>query len=178
MCICQQEYVGLHCKHRKRQTQIDISFHSRMTIPSAILLHFTAIHEKAQPNTTSMMKKVRFDQSILTVYISHLFNIAFAQIFNDYYLIIVQEKTINAANITTKIIPSHRCRSISELFNETFVKQHLLKRIKYYHIPCLQQLQLICFYDEIHFCLCTIDRQSNCFEFNHSMTYDCGGDNI
>jgi hypothetical protein len=85
--------------------------------------------------------------------------------------------TITSTYINTQIIPSHRCRSIDELFNSTFAKQHLLKRIKYYHLPCQQQSELVCFYDEVHFCLCTLDRTANCFEFNHNMTYNCGGYN-
>lgn len=32
-----------------------------------------------------------------------------------------------------------------ELFNETFANQHLLKRIKYYHISCQKQPELVCF---------------------------------
>jgi len=89
------------------------------------------------------------------------------------YLIIRHEQTIIAAHISTTIIPSHRCRSIDELFKETFAYQHLLKRIKYYHVPCQEELDLVCFHDKIHICLCTLGLTANCFEFDHNMTYDC-----
>jgi hypothetical protein len=103
MCICPEGYVGDCCEHRQRQTQIDTSFHHKLTIPPFLLIHFFAV-------------QYRF-----------------------------------CTNISTQIISSHRCQSIGQLLNETFAKQHLLKRIKYYHIPC--------------------------FEFDHSLTYDCGGYN-
>jgi hypothetical protein len=177
MCICPEGYVGDRCEHQQRQTRIDISFHHKLTIPSSLLVHFIAVQLYGKHNRTSIMKKIAFDQYSLTVYTSTLFNIALAQILSQYYLIILHEQTIVSAHIPTKIIPSHRCPSIGELFNETFANQHLLKRIKYYHLPCREQTELVCFYDDVHFCLCTLDRTANCFEFDHNMTYDCGGYN-
>ena len=80
--------------------------------------------------------------------------------------------------MTCKIIPSHRCASINELFNETVLQEDLLRRIKLYHIPCYKQRELVCFYDSIHFCLCDHDRRANCFRFDHNVTHDCGGYNL
>lgn len=31
----------------------------------------------------------------------------------------------------------------------------------------------MCFYDNVHICLCTLDRLANCLEFDHNMTYEC-----
>jgi hypothetical protein len=77
------------------------------------------------------------------------------------------------------INPSDRCPNISELFNKTFVHWHLLRRIKYYHLPCQNQsLNLSCFYDDVHLCLCYPygeKRLANCFNFDHNMTFDCLG---
>jgi hypothetical protein len=145
-----------------------------LTIPSSVLIHFTPT-DKMGYNVFSMMRKIAFDQYSLTVSTSSPFNIALIQMFSEYYLIIVQKKTIISTNISTEIIPSNRCRSIGELFNQTFVNQHLLNRIKYYHNPCKKHMELVCFYDEVHFCLCNLDRQANCFEFAHNMDYSCGG---
>jgi hypothetical protein len=124
------------------------------------------------------MQKIAFDQNSVLIYTSTIFNVAFAEMFGNYYLIILQEQNIISANITTQIIPSHRCVSIHELFNKTFANQHILKLIKYYHVPCQKQLDLVCFYDDRYFCLCDLDRRTNCFEFNHNMTYDCYGYNM
>ena len=61
------------------------------------------------------------------------------------------------------------------------MKSHLLKRIKYYHLPCQRRssYNLSCFYDDIHMCLCDDfreERQANCFEFDHEMKLDCFGE--
>jgi hypothetical protein len=76
---------------------------------------------------------------------------------------------------------SDRCPHIRELFNESFVQWHLLRRIKYYHLPCgNQSLNLSCFYDDVHFCLCydhDEQRLANCFKFDHDMIFDCLGKN-
>ena len=101
-----------------------------------------------------------------------------AKIFNDHYLILLREQILISANISTKVSPSHRCSLIHELFNETLANQHLLKRIKYCHLPCHKQQELIGFYDEIHFCLRDLDRRANRFEFNHNITYNCHGYNL
>ncbi|CAF2623849.1 unnamed protein product [Rotaria sp. Silwood2] len=98
--------------------------------------------------------------------------------FNNYYLIILREQIIVSAIISTQIIPSYRCLSIHELFNQNLSHRHLLRRIKYYQIPCQKRFDLVCFYDDIHLCLCDAFRRSNCFEFDHNMTYDCRGYNL
>jgi hypothetical protein len=80
------------------------------------------------------------------------------------------------------IKPSDRCPNITELFNETFIRWHLLRRIKYYHLPCQNQsLNLSCFYDDLHLCLCYDfgeKRLANCFNFDHNMTFDCSGHSV
>lgn len=73
------------------------------------------------------------------------------------------------------------CPHIHELFNETFLQWHVLRRIKYYHLPCLNSsLNLSCFYDDNYFCLCykfEQKRLANCFEFHHNMTMNSLGKN-
>ncbi|CAF1447004.1 unnamed protein product [Rotaria sordida] len=174
-CVCPQEYFGNRCEYR--QTRIDISFHNELDIPQSLLVHFISVQDYENPIRTSTMKKIAFDQNSVRLYTSHSFNIAFAEMLGRFYLIILQATEIISANITTEIIPSHQCPSIYNLFNQTISNQHLIKRIKYYQLPCQKQPYLICFYDDIHLCLCDLNRRSNCFEFNHNMTYDCYGQN-
>ena len=183
-CICSEGYTGDHCEYRQKQTQIDISFHHDLTIPPSLLLHFIAVitiprdwekfvYENLEPKRMSIAKKLQFDQTSLIFYTTTSFNIVFAQIFDRYYLIVLHQQTIITAHISTEINPAHRCRSLVELFNETFVNQHLIKRIKFYHLPCQQHRELLCFYDDVHLCLCTLDRTANCWKFDHNMTYEC-----
>jgi hypothetical protein len=181
-CMCPEGYVGDYCQEKQKQTRIDISFHHKLTLPWFLLVHFITVrtyiagdrnHLGTEPNRTSVAKKLQFDQNSLTLYTTVSFNIAIAQMSDQYYLIILRKQVITSANISTEVAPSYRCLSLGELFNETFTKDHLLKRIKYYHIPCQQNQELVCFYDDVHICLCTLDRSANCFEFNHKMTYHC-----
>ena len=178
VCICPEGYTGDYCQYRQKQTQIVISFHHIVNVPSLLRIHFVGVSGTAIHNTTTIMKKIKFDQYSSIIYTIIRFNIAFVQMNTDYYLIILQEKTIVLADISVEITPSLRCLSIKEIFNQTFANQHLLKRIKYYHLPCKQRSELVCFYDDNNFCLCTLDRTANCFEFNHSIPYDCGGMNV
>ena len=175
ICVCPEGYIGDRCEHQQQQTQIDISFHHKISIPPSLLIHLIAVpnQEELDPNRTSIAKKLQFDQSLLTVYTTTSFNIVLAQVFDHYYLIVLHEKIIRMTHISTEIIPNHQCRSLAELFNSTVVNQHLLRRIKLYHLPCKQHRELICFYDDVYICLCTLDRSVNCLEFDHSMTYEC-----
>ncbi len=74
---------------------------------------------------------------------------------------------------------SNRCLSLREVFNESFAKMNLLRRIKYYHTPCRNQTDRLCFYDESHLCICDQESsQVNCLEFDHNVKYNCGGRKI
>jgi hypothetical protein len=124
MCVCPDGYAGDRCQYEQRQTRIDISFHSQVNIPPLLSVHLIAVQLEKSPKRTSIMKKIRFDQYSLTFFTSFWFNIAIAQMFDKYYMIIFQEKLVTLTNISTEMISSRRCRSISELFNETFVKTY------------------------------------------------------
>ncbi|CAF4406380.1 unnamed protein product, partial [Adineta steineri] len=76
-----------------------------------------------------------------------------------------------------KLSSNQQCVSTDELMNSTLKSYTYLHRIKYYPLLCRQYNQLMCFYDETYMCICDHNRFSNCFIFNHSMTYDCQGQN-
>ncbi|CAF4230116.1 unnamed protein product, partial [Rotaria sordida] len=117
-------------------------------------------------------------QNSLTIFWSQPFHLVFIEFYNKiYYLAIIQKIHQQSTTIVNKIKLSDRCPRISELFNETFVQLNLIRRIKYYHLPCQQNSsKLPCFYDDTHICLCYNHRKqriANCFEFNHNMKLDC-----
>jgi hypothetical protein len=172
-CNCRQEYSGKYCEQRRNQTKIDISFNNKLSIPSFIFIHFITVPNHANISRITTAKKIAFDQYLVSFYISVRFNLAFAQISNNYYLILIREKDIVSEDISTEISPSYRCLYIDELFNASIINLDLLRRIKYYHLSCKKQHELVCFYDSIHLCLCNLDRQANCFEFNHHVDYNC-----
>ncbi|CAF4285805.1 unnamed protein product, partial [Rotaria sordida] len=66
-----------------------------------------------------------------------------------------------SATYSTTVKSSDRCPNINQLFNKTFVQMHIIRRIKYYHLPCQQHsLNLSCFYDDFYLCFCyNLDKQ-------------------
>ena len=180
MYLLSRIYTEIAVKKTRRnsQTQIDISFDDSLIIPPSLVVHLVQVHLDAPPNQTSMIKKLGFDQSSLTFYTSIVFHLVFAQMSENYYLIVLEEEGIVLSYVSTKIIPSRRCALINELFNKTVVQQELLQRIKLYPILCLKQRELVCFSDSIFLCLCDHDRRPNCFQFNHNVTHDCSGNNL
>lgn len=173
ICICWEGFTGDHYEFEENLNKIKIFFENKLIIPSSLLIHFITIQDQTEPSRISLMEKIPVYQNFLSFNTSIIFNIALAEISNNYYLIILREKPMISSKITTKMSPSYRCLSINELFNK-----NLIKRIKYYHIPCKEQSNLNCFYDSFFICLCDLNRQSNCFKFNHNMNYDCYGENI
>ena len=180
-CICPDGFSGSLCE--KHDTQITISFPSQMSIPSSILVHFIEVFGKNQSHIRSTTpKKIALDEETVLIYRDRPFHIIFIEIEQSktYYLSLLQQKFIPSINISLTLKPSDRCPSINEIFNETILSWHLLRRIKYYHIPCQQQqqLNLSCFYDDIHMCICDQERQqANCLTFNHNQSYDCQDQN-
>jgi hypothetical protein len=92
----------------------------------------------------------------------------------------VQKKSNQSAIIKRTLHPSDRCLHISEVLNSTILKYDFLRQIKYYHVPCREDLSknLSCFYDNIHFCFCqdiNQQRVTNCFEFEHNLKMNCSG---
>ncbi|CAF2869739.1 unnamed protein product [Rotaria sp. Silwood2] len=110
-------------------------------------------------------------------YWSYPFQIAFVQLSTFQYYLIANKKVDDYSSVIVRNIdPSDRCRSINEIFIESMIQIHLIQRIKYYHLPCQNRsLNISCFYDEIHMCLCQDfgdQRLANCFLFNHHIKLD------
>jgi hypothetical protein len=178
MCICQRDFTGDRCE--QRDTKIIVSLHQIISLPQSVLFHFIRMIENAVPENGSTFKAITGYQNSVTVHWSRPFHVAFVDLFNNsYFLIIVQKEYNQSATIIRTINPTDRCKHINELLNETIINYHLLRRIKYYHLPCQHPaFNLSCFYDEIHMCLCNDynhQRISNCFEFNHTIKHDCFG---
>jgi len=132
------------------------------------------------PFNKARIKKFPFDKDTITVARFNPFHLVFVEIEKTFYLIILEIEYKYSPDISARVETSKRCRSISELFNRSFIEMHLLRRMKYYHIPCREQKYLTCFYDTNHMCICNHTlQQANCFVFNHSMeNYNCKGENI
>ncbi|CAF1260817.1 unnamed protein product [Rotaria sordida] len=158
ICICKEGYQGKRCQYKSNQIDIRID-ETILTISSSFILHYIIAFDKyTRHERITTLKKIPFGYNTMTIYIKQLFNILFIQI----------------PDVSLK----NRCYPVLDLFNDTFRQYKYLHRVKYYPFLCRQNLQLMCFYDEYYMCICDSDRFSNCFEFNHSMKYDCNGKNL
>ncbi|CAF4709586.1 unnamed protein product, partial [Rotaria sp. Silwood2] len=143
-CIYQNGFSGP--KYQFRHTNISITFR-KVTIPSIIFVHFIEGFDKNEykvtlPIRTTTFKKIPVYQDSVIIYRNAPFHILFAELNKNYYLILLQEKRIRSGRISTEVIPSHRCLSVNELFDTSFLSLHILRRIKYYHIPCQERSNL------------------------------------
>jgi hypothetical protein len=179
-CVCPEGFSGSRCE--RVDTKMLISFEPKVEIQSIVFVHFIEVFNKTSPHIhTTILKKFSFDKDTITVIRSNPFNIVFVEIGNKtFYLLILQVEYKYLLHISSRVMNSKRCLSITELFNRSFTEMHLLRRMKYYHIPCRERTNLDCFYDKKHMCICNHTlRQANCFTFNHSVeNYDCQGENI
>ncbi|CAF1606602.1 unnamed protein product [Rotaria magnacalcarata] len=177
-CICSKGFSGIRCE--LADTKIIISFHTNIRVSQAMLIHFIRVINNTPPERVTTFKATPVHQNSITIYWSHPFHLIFLELLNkSYYLAVVQKQFQPSIQILKKIDPSDRCEHINDLFNETIIKLHLIRRIKYYHIPCQEHSSnLSCFYDDTHLCLCEnhgLHRLANCFEFDHQMKMDCLG---
>ena len=74
--------------------------------------------------------------------------------------------------INTSINSQNLCPNVSDLFNKTILSEYsYLKRLKLYHLPCQQNTDLRCFFDEYRICLCTEEHTSDCHLLHHEYNH-------
>ncbi|CAF4924606.1 unnamed protein product [Rotaria sp. Silwood1] len=177
-CLCTKNFFGTRCENLKNQ--IDIAFNDKnIGMMSMIWIHFISSIENGGHQRNTLLKKIKFAPNIISVFTIDPFHAIFIELTNQtYYLVVLREKFIESEYIQTKILPNYRCSSINELMNNTFLNYSLFHRVKYYPHLCQQKEQLKCFYDDIYMCICDLNRFSNCFTFNKTISHDCQGENI
>ncbi|CAF4277584.1 unnamed protein product, partial [Rotaria sordida] len=171
-CICPKGYSGDRCEIV--DNKIILTFEDDIALSQSIFIHFIKVIDSIDPIRTTTLRTIPLTQNSLTIFWSQPFHLVFIEFYKKiYYLAIIQKIHQQSTTIVNKVKLSDRCPHISELFNETFVQLNLIRRIKYYHLPCQQNSsKLLCFYDDTHICLCYDHRKqrvANCFEFNHNM---------
>ncbi|CAF0930075.1 unnamed protein product [Adineta ricciae] len=187
-CICPKGFSGSRCQ--LVDTEINLIFDKEMQISQSIFIHFlriipygqSAVIPKSSSERLTTLQTVSQATNSIRIYWSKPFHLTFIETLDKtYYLTVLQPIYNHSMTIIRRINSSHRCPSIGELVNETFAQLHVLRRMKLYHLICQQySVNLQCFYDDLHLCLCYdyVERRlANCFRFDHHMKFDCYSQN-
>jgi hypothetical protein len=141
---------------------------------SLLLLHFITGFKDTEHERITVLKKIPYSQNSLTIYAIRPYNILFVQTPNqDCYLAALREEFISSEHIHTEIQAKQRCSTVNDFLNKTFQEYDFLRRVKSYPLICRQHSELICFYGDDLMCICDVDRFSNCFLFNRTISSDC-----
>ena len=179
ICICPKGFYGEKCEFN--QTKILVSFDKNIILPFSIRIHFIDVVVNQPPIRRITFKTILFEQTSTIIYWTHQFNLIFIELTErNYYLTYIEKDDQPIKFVETSVHPSNRCLHIDELFNKTVVNYHLIRRIKFYQIPCRKNVspRLTCFYDDVHLCLCQDfgdQRVANCLKFDHDMQMNCSG---
>jgi hypothetical protein len=181
ICICPKGFRGDRCEIA--ETKLILTFDKNIVLSQSIFIHFIEVKNKTIPLRFTTFQTIYFQQDLLTIYWTRPFHLLFIEFDKkNYYLTVNQIIYKESTTINKTIYPSDRCPHIREVLNETIVQWDLIRRIKYYHLPCQNQLfNISCFYDDVHLCLCYNFRQqrlANCFHFDHNMKFDCSGRSV
>jgi hypothetical protein len=181
-CICDDRWFGNRCEKEKFHIYVSFKDDIVISLSNIIVLHLLILQKFRETNYLTSFQRHQQQISNLTFSFQYTYEIdqfdgfiSIIQLYTDlrhfdYYLLIIRkEDTQILTQIQTEIIPSGRCRSINELFDNTILNQPYLRRVKNYQQLCLKQNstnQFKCFYDEQLICLCDKTKHINCYNLN------------
>ncbi|CAF0767234.1 unnamed protein product [Adineta steineri] len=168
-CFCSEQFFGPRCENVKHK--IDISLENIETPLYLLVYIYTEISFERLPPRFVILRKMTMFQTSVAVYSEAQFQMVIVKIDNRYYLAVLRK--VESSNIVTSISPAQRCVPIHELLTAQLLSLPRIQRLKSYHIPCQDHVNLQCFVDEFYMCLCTEERHSNCFPLEHQQTFAC-----
>jgi hypothetical protein len=183
VCSCPDGLHGDTCQ--LNETRIDISI-VMPDIKDSLLVHFITVNSNmsARPyipilkwgphERTTTFKRIPSNMDEVTIYWPNPFHLIFVEYDHNMYFVYSHLRYTTFLHLNISLGSRLRCPPIQELLNNTIVNFHRLRRVKYYHIPCQERVNLDCFHDsDQYICLCTYDRRANCFTFDHQMKSSC-----
>ena len=178
-CICSNGYTGKFCEISDQN--LTFIFNKDIILSSNVFIHLIQVREDDVPLRSTLFRTFQTRQNSISVGWTRPFHIVFAEFEKKYYLVYLEQVYDHSLPRIRTVQSSNRCPNITELFNQTILQLDIIRRIKYYHLPCQDISQnLSCFHDLKYLCLCETmlkNRVANCFEFDHEMKYDCQGQN-
>ncbi|CAF1112095.1 unnamed protein product [Adineta steineri] len=135
ICICRKDYFGERCE--LEDNKIILSFEKSIIVPQSIFIHFIEVMNRDRPVRSTTFQTIPVQQDFITIFWSRPFHIVFIELLEkNYYLTLVKNIYNRSTTINQMIKPSDRCKHINEIFNDSIIKLDLIRRIKYYHLPC------------------------------------------
>ncbi|CAF1687503.1 unnamed protein product, partial [Adineta ricciae] len=139
-CFCQEDHSGERCERKINRIDIRVNEEIRSRT-SLLLIHFITAFDRSEHERGTLLKKVAYDQKMITVYIAQPFHLLFVQIpKQDYYLTIFREKLTYSSYIQTEIQSKKRCFPMNQLLNDTVRQYEYFQRVKYYPLLCRKNI--------------------------------------
>ncbi|CAF3976249.1 unnamed protein product [Rotaria sp. Silwood2] len=130
-CLCKESFYGSRCENAKNRIYIKLD-EKILEGTTAIFVHYITAFEDAKHQHITTLKKIKYNEIVITLFVTYQFNILIAEVFNkNYYLLVLRERFIESEDIQTKLLSNQRCAFIDELLNTTFRSYSRLHRIKY-----------------------------------------------
>ncbi|CAF4950669.1 unnamed protein product [Rotaria socialis] len=171
-CICPEAYSGRQCQKLKPTIEVSLQ---NIDVPSYLFAYIYDDIRGSQPMSRFViLQKVKLFQNVITLYFMYEFYIVVLKIDISYYLTVLQQEPEN--NISTTVGSAQRCAPFQELLSSELLALPQIHRLKSYHIPCQNNVDLQCFIDESYICLCTVEHQTNCVLFDFNSNFLCTDD--
>jgi hypothetical protein len=192
-CMCTERFRGSFCE--KEASTINIQFDHSISekfprVPALIVnLNYIRLVTSIidiKETYIGLFKNVQLGYSFKTIFVENfkLVNFGFIQLLTSpseplgqYFLVISNnvhhiESPLSPTifSVNTSVIPRNRCPNIDELFHLNISRLTSMSRAKFYHEPCQNNSQLVCFHDDSLMCLCNRHRLTQCFPFRHQIT--------
>ena len=179
VCICPRGWTGDRCERKQRE--VIITFDRKILLPSSMLIHFIRTYRDHPHENVTTFTSIPLNGDPVRLFWSTPFELLFLELFPKNYYLAIAERSASDS-IEKQVTQTDRCLSVNEIFNETIIQLHPLRRMKFYHLPCRRESSpmISCFFDEVHLCFCQLvdgQRVTNCLEFDHRMKRDCLGQN-